>query len=105
MIHKIKDLGFKISIDDFGTGYSSLSYISHLNSDEIKLDKSFIQGIEESEKDRNICKLIIHLCHELDVQVVAEGVETQVQLDFLEKEGVDIIQGYVYSRPKPFSKV
>lgn len=103
-INKIIELGFKISIDDFGTGYSSLSYLSSTIYDEIKLDKSFVHGITKSNKDRQICKFIISMCRELNIKIVAEGVETQDQLAFLKEEGVDVIQGFIYAKPIPFEE-
>ena len=96
----IKDLGFKISIDDFGTGYSSLSYISSMKFDEIKLDMAFVQAISKSKRDADICKFILHMFRDLDVNIVAEGVETQEQLAFVSKEGANVIQGYIYSKPQ-----
>ena len=96
----IKDLGFKISIDDFGTGYSSLSYISSMKFDEIKLDMAFVQAISKSKRDADICKFILHMFRDIDVNIVAEGVETREQLAFVSKEGANVIQGYIYSKPQ-----
>ena len=104
-IDRIIALGFKISIDDFGTGYSNLSYLSSLKYHEIKLDKSFVQGITRSEKEKQICKLILNVCKELNVKVVAEGVETEAQLAFLREEDVDVIQGYIYAVPEPLKAI
>ena len=104
-IQSVKNLGFMLSIDDFGTGYSSLSYLSSINFDEIKLDMAFVQAIQRSEKDAQICKLILNMCRELNVKVVAEGVETLEQLEFVKKEGANIIQGYLYARPKSLSEL
>ena len=98
-IQKIKSLGFKISIDDFGTGYSSLAYLSSIEFDEIKLDMSFVQAIHKSEKDAQICKFILNMSQALGVNVVAEGVETQKQLDFVREGGANIIQGYLLAKP------
>jgi len=104
-IDRIIALGFKISIDDFGTGYSNLLYLSTLKYHEIKLDKSFVHGITKSEKDKEICKLILNICKELHVKVVAEGVETEAQLAFLREEDVDVIQGYIYAVPEPLKAI
>lgn len=104
-IKDIKDLGFKISIDDFGTGYSSLSYISVMEFDEIKLDMAFIKAISKSKRDKQICKFILHMFRDLDVNIVAEGVETKEELEFVSKEGANVIQGYIYSKPQPLEKI
>jgi EAL domain-containing protein (putative c-di-GMP-specific phosphodiesterase class I) len=99
ILNQIINLGFQFAIDDFGTGYSSLAYLSELKFDVIKIDMKFVQGIEVSRTDRQICKMILQLAKELDVKIVAEGVETQEQLEFVKKYGADIIQGYLFSRP------
>jgi len=104
-LNRIRDLGFKISIDDFGTGYSSLFFLSAVEYHEIKLDSSFIQGISQSKKKRETCKLLLRMCKELGVKVVAEGVETHEQLAFLEEEGVDVIQGYLFAFPQSIEKI
>ncbi len=105
VIDQIKRLGFKLAIDDFGTGYSSLSYLSQINFDEIKIDMRFVQAIETSPTDRQICKLILSLAKELGVKVVAEGVETQEQLEFVNSNGADVIQGYLFSKPLSLAEV
>jgi EAL domain-containing protein (putative c-di-GMP-specific phosphodiesterase class I) len=102
-IKDIKALNFKISIDDFGTGYSSLAYISSMEFDEVNLDMTFVQAISKSKRDEQICKFILHMFRELDVNIVAEGVETQEQLEFVRREGANIIQGYLHSKPKPLN--
>ena len=104
-IKDIKNLGFKISIDDFGTGYSSLSYISSMEFDEIKLDMAFVQAISKSKRDKQICKFILHMFRQLDVNIVAEGVETKEQLAFVSKEGANVIQGYIYSKPQAIDTI
>ncbi|MCW8837101.1 MAG: EAL domain-containing protein, partial [Thiovulaceae bacterium] len=104
-VNKIRALGFRVSIDDFGTGYSSLSYLTKIDFDEIKLDMAFIHAIQNSKKDEEICKLILHMCSELGANVVAEGIETEEQLEFVKKEGATIIQGYLYSKPMPYEEV
>ncbi len=96
--------GIKISIDDFGTGYSSLSYLREFPFDVIKIDRSFIRNITEDSKTEAITIAIIQMAHSLNLRVVAEGVETQAELDFLRKHKCDEIQGYLFSPPLPASK-
>lgn len=96
----LKDMGVKLSIDDFGTGYSSLSYLKRLPIDTIKIDKSFIRDIQTDPNDATIITAIIRMSHGLKLNVIAEGVETQEQLDFLKTEGCDQFQGYLISKPQ-----
>lgn len=104
-LHKLSDLGFIISIDDFGTGYSSLSYLKNLPASILKIDKSFIDFIEENNKDLNLLKTIISLGKVLNMSVVAEGVEREGQYDLLKAHQCDIVQGYLLSKPMPESDV
>ncbi|MBP1932980.1 sensor domain-containing protein [Ammoniphilus resinae] len=99
MLKELKSVGIHLSIDDFGTGYSSLSYLKRLPIDILKIDKSFVQDLSENAEDAMIIKAIISLAHSLDLKVVAEGVEQKDQLRFLESEGCDMAQGYLFSRP------
>ncbi|MBW6489197.1 EAL domain-containing protein [Sulfurimonas sp.] len=99
VLKSIKDLGISISIDDFGTGYSSLSYIKRLPIDKLKIDRSFIKDIPEDKEDIAIVRTIIALANNLSLELIAEGVETQEQVDFLVREGCVNIQGYFYSKP------
>lgn len=101
ILEKVKSLGFKISLDDFGTGYSSLNYLKHLPIDKLKLDKTFVDTIENSDKDMMIVKSIIDLGHNMALQIVAEGVEREVQVDVLKIMNCDYIQGYYYGMPQP----
>ena len=96
---KLKDMGVGLSIDDFGTGYSSLSYLKKLPIDIVKIDKSFIRDIESDPNDATIISAIIKMSHGLKLAVIAEGVETQQQLEFLKAEGCDQYQGYLLSKP------
>ena len=100
-LEEISALGISISIDDFGTGYSSLSYLKRLPIDKLKIDKSFIDGVPSNVDDSAITKTIINLCQNLNLKVIAEGVETIEQKDFLVENGCDLIQGYYYSKPLP----
>ncbi|WP_104034204.1 bifunctional diguanylate cyclase/phosphodiesterase [Vibrio jasicida] len=99
---RLHQLGFKISLDDFGTGYSSLSMLKALPIDEVKIDKSFVDNIEEDEKALNMVQNIIAIGKNFGMKVLAEGVETKQQRDQLAVCGCDLIQGYFYSKPLLF---
>lgn len=99
MFNDIRNLGVMISIDDFGTDYSSLSRLNELPIDKIKIDKRFIDGIEKGEKGQMIVKTIINLSKNLNLKVIAEGVENEIQLDYLKQELCDEVQGYYYYKP------
>ncbi len=98
-LKKLNDMGIKIAIDDFGTGYSSLSYLKKLPIDILKIDQSFVRHIPDSEDDSSIVKAIIALAKSLNLELIAEGVETAEQKDFLIANGCRNIQGYYYSKP------
>lgn len=98
-MRQLRDRGFHISLDDFGTGYSSLSYLKRFPVSRIKIDQSFVQGMDTSAGDVAIVRNVIRLGHDLGLQVVAEGVETQQQWQMLENEACDIVQGFYFSRP------
>jgi EAL domain-containing protein (putative c-di-GMP-specific phosphodiesterase class I) len=104
-LNRIKELGCNIAIDDFGTGYSSLAYLKNLPVNTLKLDRSFVKDIETDENDRAISKAIISLSHSLGLIVVAEGVETLFQKEFLCSLDCDYLQGYLFSKPAPFEKI
>lgn len=99
ILHELRQMGLKVTIDDFGTGYSSMSYLRRLPMDCIKIDKSFIDDIVDDDNARAITEVIIMLAHTLGKSVVAEGVETEGQLDLLRKWRCDTIQGYYFSKP------
>jgi len=98
-LEQLKQAGSALSVDDFGTGYSSLAYLKRFPLDALKIDRSFISDATSNSDDAAIVKAIIRMAHELDLKVVAEGVETQAQLEFLRKRGCDEIQGYLFSKP------
>lgn len=101
----IKRTGVRLSIDDFGTGYSSLAYLNRFPIDTVKIDRSFIRNVPDSHSDTQITSAVIALGHSLGLSVIAEGAETQAQIDFLRKEGCDEVQGYFFSRPIPADDV
>jgi EAL domain-containing protein (putative c-di-GMP-specific phosphodiesterase class I) len=95
----LSQLGLRLAIDDFGTGYSSLSRLTQLRPNTIKIDRSFVQAAPQQNDAAAITTAIIHMAHSLDMEVVAEGVETTEQLEFLRSRAVDLIQGYHFSPP------
>lgn len=104
-LQRVRKAGFRIAMDDFGTGYSSLSYISRYQFDTIKIDQSFIRDMLTLDKARLLVEGIVSICHTLDMRIVAEGVETEEQFNFLKKLGVQRYQGFYLSRPQPFEKL
>ena len=101
MLNAIKEMGVRISVDDFGTGYSSFSSLKRFPIDELKIDRSFVQNIPDDKDDAAIANAIVLIAHTLGLTVVAEGVETEAQLEFLGGCGCDTYQGYLCSRPLP----
>ncbi len=101
----LKELGVEICIDDFGTGYSSLSYLTRLPIAALKIDRSFIRSMSDHAEDREVVGAVIALGHNLGLQVVAEGVETQDQYDELAAMGCDVVQGYLCGRPVPLDRL
>jgi len=100
-LERLHALGVRLSIDDFGTGYSSLGRLRQLPIHEVKIDKSFVQGIATDHRDRAVVRSAIQLGHALDLEVVAEGVEDDETYAYLADEGCDVVQGYLLSRPLP----
>ena len=101
LLWQLREKNIELSIDDFGTGYSSLSYLHRLPIDNLKIDRSFIQSIGQKNEGRNIVATIINLAHQMDMNTIAEGIESQKQLDKLKYLGCDKVQGYLFSRPVP----
>lgn len=101
ILESLKRLGPSIAIDDFGTGYSSLNYLKQFPIDVLKIDRSFVDGLPAGEQDAQIARAIIAMAHSLKLSVIAEGVETRAQLDFLREHGCDEVQGFYLGRPVP----
>jgi diguanylate cyclase (GGDEF)-like protein len=99
MLREFRVLGIKTALDDFGTGYSSLSYLEHLPFDKLKIDRAFVHNAQEGTKNTELLKGIINLAHGLGMIVVAEGAETQIELDMLRKLKADSVQGYIIAKP------
>lgn len=104
-VQQLHELGVKLAIDDFGTGYSSLNYLKKFPINTVKVDRSFIMDIPESEDDKAITSAVIAMAHQLHMEVVAEGVETQQQLDFLLAHDCEYAQGFLFAKPLPLSNI
>lgn len=100
-LHALKQAGVRIAIDDFGTGYSSLSYLQTIPAHAVKIDQSFVRTMDGDERKRALVSAMIRLSHELGYRVVAEGVETEAARAFLQKQGCDEAQGYLFAKPLP----
>ncbi|WP_294869969.1 EAL domain-containing protein [Sulfuricurvum sp. RIFCSPLOWO2_12_FULL_43_24] len=105
ILKQLSATGVKIAVDDFGTGYSSLSYLKKLPINKLKIDQSFISGLPNNEEDAAIAKAIVALAQSLNLEIIAEGVETLEQKEFLVQNGCENIQGYLYSKPIPADKM
>ncbi|MEC8482590.1 MAG: EAL domain-containing protein, partial [Pseudomonadota bacterium] len=102
---ELKALGVLISLDDFGTGYSSLSYLHQLPIDQLKIDQSFVANIEQGEKNASLAESIISLGHNLGMEVIAEGVETEAQFTWLAEQGCDLFQGFGLAKPMSITEL
>jgi diguanylate cyclase (GGDEF)-like protein len=105
ILHRLHDLGVRLAVDDFGTGSSSLSYLRRLPVDEVKIDRSFIQGMATDPGDLAIVRAVVDLSRHFGLTAVAEGVESELTLGLLEEIGCDIGQGFLFSRPLPFERL
>jgi EAL domain-containing protein (putative c-di-GMP-specific phosphodiesterase class I) len=101
ILQRLKSLGVRISVDDFGTGYSSLAYLRRFPVDKVKIDGAFIRDLSTNSEDASITLAIIDMAHRLNLRVVAEGVETEEQMEFLRRNGCDQVQGHSVARAKP----
>ena len=104
-LHALSTMGLRFAIDDFGTGYSSLTYLKRFPIDILKIDKTFVRDITQNADDAAIVKAIIMMAHSLGIQVLAEGVETREQAEFLREQGCDLAQGYYFSPPLPGKEI
>ncbi|RME32932.1 MAG: EAL domain-containing protein [Gammaproteobacteria bacterium] len=101
LLRQLHEMGIRLAIDDFGTGYSSLSYLTRFPVDYLKIDRSFITQIGHSQEGETVVRAVISMARDLGLKVIAEGVETRIQLEFLRIIGCDLIQGYLFSPPVP----
>ncbi|MEG3639750.1 EAL domain-containing protein [Magnetococcus sp. PR-3] len=104
-IHQLRAMGLSIAMDDFGTGYSSLAYLKQLPIQTLKIDRSFVIHLEKEQSDKAIVSTVLAMAEHLNLNVVAEGVETQAQADFLSEQGCKELQGYYFSRPQPLEQL
>jgi EAL domain-containing protein (putative c-di-GMP-specific phosphodiesterase class I) len=99
IMHRLKQAGIKLAIDDFGTGYSCLSYLRDIPGDYLKVDRSFVMELPGHNKAEAVIQAIVSLGKSLDYRIIAEGIETEAQADFLKGIGCDIAQGFLFARP------
>lgn len=104
IIDQLHTIGFRVSMDDFGSGYSSLNMLQNVMLDELKIDRNFFCHTEDSERGKTIVRNVIEMAADLNISVVAEGVETEAQVNFLKQTGCELVQGYYFARPMPHEK-
>ena len=104
-ISKARKMGYSVALDDFGTGYSSLSYLSNLEVNNLKIDKSFVEKMIKDPKSKSIVKSLLQMSKDLNLSVIAEGVETHAEWEMLKSFGCTFIQGYYFSKPIPMAEV
>lgn len=105
LLDKLKEQGFGLALDDFGVGFSSIGYLRQFSFDKLKVDKSFVDDIGVASNNGNLMKALVYLARSLNMQIVAEGVETEAQSDSLSEEKYDLLQGYLFSRPLPLERL
>ena len=105
ILSQLRDMRIRISLDDFGTGYSSLNYLRTFRFDKLKIDRSFVKDLPQSESAKKIVKAITGLGRSFGISIVAEGVETRQQLEYLRRQGCDEVQGYLLGRPQPSEEI
>jgi polar amino acid transport system substrate-binding protein len=105
VLGNLRRMGVQVALDDFGTGYSSLNYLKRLPIDKLKIDRSFIDDITPGCEGESIIKSVIMLARSMTLTVVAEGVETVEQYEFLKRQNCDLVQGYLLSKPMPPEKL
>jgi EAL domain-containing protein (putative c-di-GMP-specific phosphodiesterase class I) len=98
-LNDLKRLGVRISIDDFGMGYSSLSYLKRIPADALKIDRTFVGGLGEDVEDTALVHMIVDLAHTFGMEVIAEGVESEEQVEQLKEMGCDLLQGFYFAKP------
>jgi EAL domain-containing protein (putative c-di-GMP-specific phosphodiesterase class I) len=104
VLKNLKDRGFKIALDDFGTGYSSLAYLNAFQIDYLKIDRSFIKNIDKNKNNQAILEAIVNMCKKLEIKIICEGIEREEEFYYLKKIGVDLLQGFFFSRPLSVEK-
>jgi EAL domain-containing protein (putative c-di-GMP-specific phosphodiesterase class I) len=104
-LHELRDMGVRLSLDDFGTGYSSLAYLQRFPVHILKIDRSFVSGIDGDSRQRALVQAMVQLGHALDLLVLGEGVETPAERTVLEDLGVDLLQGFLLCRPLPAAEL